>query len=652
MKFDEKKYLFKTLVQSNISSVVLLAVIMAVGIYALTSSQPIEKNDYGSIFPSQINRIAQLFGSLIERDVQINFEKANYALESYTKNTSGFKLVPDIPFDEQDFDKIPNLFFNNYNLTRQDAYQINSMVRNLKSIIGADFLLYQRLNAQGDMLLINHTFYDLPNNLKINLISSENNFHSKSLIEKIFKGQTYTILKNINGNIYSITFRRIIDKKGKIIGMIGIMNKLSGRLDFNLSFNGYNIAFYDALTRSLIYSQDSIKRKSTQNWADSLLKTAISSFELQDLSYGRTAYFNNNLNLLIVAEMQLHKPPMPSGLRANGIKMLLAATIIVIIIIIFFSVRNYDKFSSKINEKEKFLVEMLGILCNGKHREFENHIAEKLYKGEIEQNEVINLLRRVNQKMLDLEQDKLDLQDILDAKIAKIITLSEKINKIKTEGEEKINEAIDQFTDLTVKITQLATTAAEISRWETPTEITNKFDNNSPCEKLREKSKILKTKSGILADKIEKIFTELSLLKKVAESIHFIAINSSIFAEKGNIEKLELLAAEIRKISENLINSQDQLYYLTTEARNALYACSYDLETIEIVLDNTPKQSDIAKMLLEYSKFNERIALISDKFNHLTEELKNTIKNLENSKIKITRLDGIVNELLNISEQI
>jgi predicted nucleic acid-binding Zn-ribbon protein len=315
-------------------------------------------------------------------------------------------------------------------------------------------------------------------------------------------------------------------------------------------------------------------------------------------------------------------------------------------------VRASDEFARKVNEKEQNFLKLLNFVAEGKSREFENEVIEKSFKGEIARDELIKTLNRVNKTIYDLQQDKSDLQDIIDTKINRLLSVADKIGKLKQKAELAYENTIESIADLTVKITQLATTAQELSRWETPAEISSRFDHNSAKEKIRQKATTIRTKAKLLTDKLDKIFSELNVLKKISDHTYLIAVNSSIFAEKASSSKMELLSTEIKKISENLLNSQDQLYYLATEARNAIYACSNDLETIEIVLENTPTQSDIAKMLLEYSKFNERIASISNKFDNVVDEFRNILKNTETAKSDLAKLDGIIEELINISESI
>jgi len=652
LAFDEKKYFLKTIIKSNFASIIAFAIILAIGIYALTENQMPESSSTNQKMPQQVLKSIELLAEVIKQNTNSNFEKANYGIEAYMKNFTGFKLVPDIPFDLVDAENIPELYYNNINLKTRERFQINPFVQNLKSIANSDILLYQRINQDGDMFLVNHSFYELPKDFSLNLISQSRNPETSVLIEKIFKGQTYTILQNINDNIYSITFRRLIDRRGKIIGMLSIMQKISGRVDLNISQVDFKLVYIDKFTQRAIYSQSKLERKTTLSWVDSLLRNSAQNFAIVQPEWGRAAYYDNDLHLLIAFEMPVSAKFMPTGLRANGAKLVLAAALLVLILVVFYSIKSYDKFTQKINEKEQYLLNILRKIKVGGIKDIENEFTELSFKGELKNNEVLQCLRNLNQEIINLQQDKTDLRDIIDTKVNRIILLVDKINYSKTEIEENIVKSIEQFTDFTVKITQITTAISELSRWETPSDIAEKFDSSSVCEKIREKSKAIYTKTSVLADKIDKIHSELNQLKKTSDHTYLIAVNSSIFAEKASSNKLEVLSNEIKKISENLTNSQDQLYYLVSEARNALFSCKYDLATIEVVLDNTPKQSDLAKMLLEYSRFNERLATIATSLQTTSNEFRSILKTLENSKTQLFKLDGIIDELINISEQI
>lgn len=651
MNFEEKKYFLRTLLKANFGGVVLFGIIMAIGIYALSSNLPSEQSSEQTKVSQQISKTADLLCKFIEQNVSTNFEKAAYAIDANLKQGSGWRLFPDIPFEKMYYESIPSLCFGNINLSRNERNKIHPFLQSLKSIAGCDILLYQRIGESGDMFLVNHTFYYLPDNFKLNLISPEKNQTAAILIEKIFKGQSFTVLQSINESIYSITFRRIINRQGKIIGMMGILNKLSGIIDFNISKLNYNVAYYDAFSKNVILSVGAAPRKSTLLWADSL-HLDNKDFQTSDFDWGRSAVYSGKLNLLVLIDFTLQPKIMPSGLRANGLKLVLAVAILVAVLLVFYSVRASDEFARKVNEKEQNFLKLLNFVAEGKSREFENEVIEKSFKGEIARDELIKTLNRVNKTIYDLQQDKSDLQDIIDTKINRLLSVADKIGKLKQKAELAYENTIESIADLTVKITQLATTAQELSRWETPAEISSRFDHNSAKEKIRQKATTIRTKAKLLTDKLDKIFSELNVLKKISDHTYLIAVNSSIFAEKASSSKMELLSTEIKKISENLLNSQDQLYYLATEARNAIYACSNDLETIEIVLENTPTQSDIAKMLLEYSKFNERIASITNKFDNVVDEFRNILKNTETAKSDLAKLDGIIEELINISESI
>lgn len=650
--FDEKKYFLKTILKSNFASIIAFSIIIAIGIFALTSNQPPENIQNNAKAPQQILKSIELLTEVIKQNVNYNYEKANYAIESYTKNFSGFKLVPDIPFDFVDAENLPDLFYNNQNVKTRDRFQINPFIQSLKSIANSDILIYQRISQDGDMLLVSHSFYELPEDFSLNLISQSRNKEVSELLAKIFKGQPYTILQKLNENVYAITFRRLIDRRGKIIGMLAVMQKLTGKVDLNISLTNYKLVYLDKLTSKEIFSQGQLERKSTLSWADSLLQNAKQKISLIQPEWGRAAYYDNDLHLLITFEIPFANKIMPSGLRANGVKMVLAVAILVLILVVFYTIQAYDRFSHKINEKEQFFINILKKITTGDVKDTENEFTELSFKGELKNNLFLQHLRHLNKEIINLKQDKTDLQDIIDTKVNRIILLVDKINQSKLEIEEKIVNTIEQFTDFTVRITQITTAVVELSRWEVPSEISDKFNSSSICEKIREKSKSIRTKSSVLIDKIDKIHSELNQLKKTSDHTYLIAVNSSIFAEKASSNKLEVLSAEIKKISENLTNSQDQLYYLVSEARNALFSCNYDLETIEVVLDNTPKQSDLAKMLLEYSRFNERLASISTNLQATTNEFRSALKSLENSKTLLLKLDGIIDELVNISEQI
>lgn len=651
MNFDEKKYFMRTLLKANFWGVFLFGIIVAIGIYALSSNLPDNQSSDQTKVSQQIDKTAELLCKYIEQNVSVNFEKTAYAIDENLKFGSGWRLFPDIPFDKMYYESIPSLYFGNINLSSNEKNRIHPFLQSLKSVSGNDFLIFQRISEAGDMYLVNHTFYNLPENFNLNLISPEKNRSAALLIEKIFKGQSFTILQNINDNIYSVTFRRLINRQGKILGMMGILNKLSGFIDFNISKLNYNITYYDAFTKNVLLSFGASPRKSTLAWADSLRLTGI-DFQTCSYDWGRSAVCSGKLNLLILSEFPQQSKIMPSGLRANGLKLVLAVAILVMVVLVFYSVRASDYFAHKLHEKEEHLLKFLNYVALGKSREFENEIIEKSFKGEIANDEFVKSLNRINKTIYDLQQDKSDLQDFIEIKINRLLDVADKIGQLKTNAELAFDASIEHITSLTVKITQLATTANELARWETPAEISSKFDNNSAKEKVKQKAITIQTKAKLLTDKLDKLFAELNNLKKISDHTYLIAVNSSIFAEKLSSSKMELLSNEIKKISENLLNSQDQLYYLATEARNAIYACSNDLETIEIVLENTPTQSDIAKMLLEYSKFNERLASISTKFDSVVDDFRNILKNTENAKSDFAKLDGIIEDLIDISEKI
>lgn len=641
----------RTLLKANFWGVFLFGIIVAIGIYALSGNLPDNQSSEQTKVSQQIDKTAGLLCKYIEQNVSVNFEKTAYAIDENLKLGTGWRLVPDIPFDKMYYESIPSLYFGNINLSRNEKNRIHPFLQSLKSVSGNDFLIFQRISEAGDMYLVNHTFYNLPDNFNLNLISPEKNRSAALLIEKIFKGQSFTILQNINDNIYSVTFRRLINRQGKILGMMGILNKLSGFIDFNISKINYNITYYDAFTKNVLLSFGDSPRKSTLAWADSL---QLSNNDFQTCSYdwGRSAVYSGKLNLLILSEFPQQPKIMPSGLRANGLKMVLAVAILVIAVLVFYSVRASDNFALKLKEKEQELIKFLNYVSTGKSREFENEIIEKSFKGEIANDEIVKSLNRINKTIYDLQQDKSDLQDFIEIKINRLLEVADKIGQLKTNAELAFDTSIEYITSLTVKITQLATTANELARWETPAEVSSKFDNNSAKEKVKQKAITIQSKAKLLTDKLDKLFAELNNLKKISDHTYLIAVNSSIFAEKVSSSKMELLSNEIKKISENLLNSQDQLYYLATEARNAIYACSNDLETIEIVLENTPTQSDIAKMLLEYSKFNERLASISTKFDSVVDDFRTILKNTENAKSDLAKLDGIIEDLIDISEKI
>jgi len=651
LNFDEKKYFLRTLLKANFGSITLFGIIVAIGIYALSSSLPTEQSPEQKKVSQQISKTTDLLCKYIEQNVSVNFERAAYAIDENLKFGPGWRLLPDVPFEKMYYESIPSLYFGNINLSRNERNKIHPFLQFLKSVSGSDILLFQRISESGDMFLINHTFYYLPDNFKLNLISPGKNQSVALLIEKIFKGQSFTILQNINDNIYSVTFRRLINRQGKIIGMMGILSKLSGIIDFNISKLNYNIAYYDAFSKNVLLSVGAMPRKSTLAWADSLHLNNIDSQNC-DYDWGRSTIYSSKLNLLVLIDFPQQPKIMSSGLRVNGLKLVLAVAILVAVLLVFYSVRVSDNFAKKLNEKEQNFLKLLNYVAEGKSREFENEVIEKSFKGEIAKDELIKSLNKINKTIYDLQQDKFDLQDFIEIKINRLIAVIDKIGQLKENAELAFENLIEKTTGLTVKITQLATTAQELSRWETPTEISSKFNNNSAKEKIKQKAIIIRTKAKLLTDKLDKIFAELNALKKISDHTYLIAVNSSIFAERVSSSKMELLSTEIKKISENLLNTQDQLYYLATEARNAIYACSNDLETIEIVLENTPTQSDIAKMLLEYSKFNERLASISTKFNYVVDEFRNILKNTETAKSNLSKLGGIIEDLIDISEKI
>lgn len=657
---EEKKYYLKSILTTSIASVVSVVVIISLGIYALTYSTTEDKAVPNDNIISQSEVAFKLFSeTAFNHNSQIN-TKISAALENHLRVGSGFRFVPDLSFDDINLENVPSLYFNNVNICDYSKTVQDNFAYYLKVATGAEIMIYQRVNKQGDMYLACHSFYELPDEFPLRFISNSLEKNKKNpIIEKIFNGQTYSSVQNLQGTLYSLNFKRLIDRRGTIVGMIAVLTKLSGALDFDFMKLSEQYYISDKATGRQIYSkiENSDINKYFARWADSLLALNLnenSTFALND--YGRVAYYDSRLNWLISTEIPVARKVMPSGLRENGTKMAFAAGLLVLIIVIFTAIRRSDKFSKKIDSKEIYLNSIIGNILHGKYAENENDFTEKYFKSDesikLFSNSVFDMLRKINTKISDLEKDKNDLTDILEGKLRRVVNLTDRLRLIKDDSQGLIDNSIDSFTDVTVRITQLSSAVGELSIWDSFNEIASKLQIDSGADVVRDKSKNMKVKAGIVGDKVEKVFAELNAMKKISDHAYLISINSAIFAEKANSNKLAILSDEVKKISENLSNVADQIYYLLSEAKNAVHSCTFDIEHISGIISNSPKQSDIAQMMVEYSKFNEKVTSLSGKFRNLNEECRTVLKTLESGKSSINKNEPIINEFINLAEEL
>lgn len=656
---EERKYFIKSILLVSITAIILVVALVSVGIFALTYSRPDEKQLSNVDALNQTLKTAELFSENAYNMTATSSNNAFTAIDSYLKNADGFKLVPNIPFDQINFENVPHLYHNNTNICQEsDDSGLDNFAERLKILTGSNVMLYQRVNKQGDMFLICHSIRGLTNNFDLRYIKASNeDFSRNKLIDKIFKGQVYHSVQDLNGSVYSISFRRIIDRRGNVLGMIAVTTKLSGKLDFDHQYFAKKYYFVDSLTRNIVFNSNSLKKINPKylSWADSV---SANRYEEQESFFneelGLACSYDNRLNWMILAELPQGNDTLPTGLRANGFKMAFAVGTIVLILVIIITIKKSDKMKRRLNKKEECLNQFMSNIIAGKYSENENEVTMKMIYGKSSDcpSELFELLNKINHKAYELEKDKSDLYEILDSKIMQISAFAKKLQVINEEVSALIDTGADKFSDMSVRTSQIANVLSDLSIWESFNELAAKLQVDAGTEKIRETSQNLRIKSGIINDKVEKIFSELNVMKKISDHAYLVSINSAIFAEKANSSKLAMLSDEVRRLSENLSNASDQVYYLLSEAKNASAACSHDIDRINEAIAKSPKPSDISEMVVEFSRFNEKVGSLSVKFAGIHDEGRIVLKTIESSKTVLNKAIPMIKNLLDLSNGI
>jgi len=650
----EIKYYTKSLLIISIASVILFAGIVSLGFLAVTSFLKEDNSDKLEEQLLQTATTSELFADVAFNLVSNNANNSFTALDNYFRKQSGFRLVPNIAIDDLNFDNVPSLYFNNTKICSETSSEqfFESFVQHLKIVAGSDIAIYQRINRDGDMMLICQTFKTFDKE-HMNYYKALNDGKIDPLIATIFKGQTFNTTYNMSGTIYGISFKRITDRRGIVVGMIGVYTKLSGIINFNNQFLPIRHIIMDSLSKNIIYETTRNNLNKYQNalfehWLDSLSKSPIKSHSaIINKNKGFAMYYDGRLNWILASKFAEPINIAETSIRTDAVKMAFSVAILIIMIIIIVGLLQSSKFKKLVMEKFDLINDMVNKINHGKYLEMENSIIRDFYQGnsEVFSSELFDKLRKINAKFISIACEKEELMAILESNMYDINKLTNEISQRKEDLSSSLDNATDKFTDMTVKIVQLTSSLTDLSLWQNFNDFLSKLQVDAGTDKAKSITNNLKVKSNLILDKIEKIYVELNSLKKISDHSYLISINSSIFAEKANSNKLSLLSDEIRRLSESLSNTADQVYYLLSEAKNATISCNSDIEQVHSIIAKSPKSSDISEGILEISKYNEKVGVLARNFNKLQEDSKTIIKTIESGKTANEKSNDLVKKI-------
>ncbi len=642
----------------SVAAVVSVVAIISLGIFALTHGEQSDKFIDSANVAEQTSITFKLFSETAYSNTADNYSKVSAAIKKQLKSERGFQLVPDISLVDDDTPS--HLYFAGAEVGSEAEHSQTSLSERFKLDANTKVMIYKRLDLQGNMQLAWHSLYELPTGFRLKFIPSALQGGQKSrLIENIFRGQSYTTVQSLNGTLYSITFEQLTNKKGVVIGMIAILTKLNGVLDFDFLKLSKKYYILDKVTGQVIFpeAQDSKYSKSEYRWIDSLRQASgDGDFAFIKADCGRVAVSDSRLNWIMFTELPTSRKTTQSELQINAVKMVAASGFLVLIVVIFIAIFLSDRFTKKADFKEAYLNDVISNIIFRRYSENTNDFIERAFKQKERDSfctsHVFNMLQKINSKMSDLEQDNSDLHDILHSKLKKATSLVEKLKFNRDSVDGVLTDATGSLAEVVSQINQLSGAVKDILTLDNLSETILELDALSGYETIKDKSQNLRAKIAIISDKVEKAFSELSAIKKSAENAYLLSVNSAVSAEKSSSSKLSVLSYEASKMSDSLSNAVDQISYLLSEARNAAQFSIFDIENIHKTLSDKPSQGSAAQAMLEYTRFNEKAMMLTNQCTALSNECQNVLKTLEAGKSNVGKSEAIISDFMNLADGI
>ncbi len=650
----EKTYFTKNIVLAAVGSLIALSIIVSIGIYLFSFADKNLHEPAALDVASQSLETARMTSELTYKIVSSNADNSFEQIDSYLKDPLAFKFSPAIEFKNINFENVPALYFKNQKIASTDD-EPNNFAKQIKKDIGIDVAFYQRINEQGDMLLSSTSFaYPLSNLIYISAIAAED--EPQPFISSILKGQTYHIIQNYGGSLYALSFKKIMNRKGTVLGMIAAFSKISGFINFDNQALAKNYYIVNTFNHDVLFSANGkLELNSNIKMAlDSVTQNPALRESLERNERADFITFNDTrLNWLLLTELSPAAPFASKTSFTKYLKMIFASLALVLILLIFFVIKKKDDFYTFLNNKAKLVDGIFSNIENGKFKENENSLAVLLL-SEDKSNKILpkdfcHHLRSINHSTMMLHQDKSDLEDILQTRMEEIETLSNEIKKNEQDALGELETSNDKISDISVRLNQLSCVVSDIGIWQTINEISARLQSDFQSSDLKNITANLKTKSNIIIDKIDKTFLELSHVSKIADHAYLISINSSIFAEKANSEKLTVLSNEISKLSDSLNSAADRIFYLLTETKSGASSCQSDSDMLVELNQATPSRSDLSDLAVEFTRVNEKVTIISEKINEINDEQRDLLSlnqsaksSLESTKSLFERINHTV----------
>lgn len=641
----EGKYFRKSLIVATMGAMLTLVVLASVGIWAVLPSGSAESTPEPDR-TRHLNAVASLFSDNTYEYVRTESVNAFRSLEQYIKQSKYFYLKPPLGDSFESVSNASALYFNKLKVELDNPPSQN-IAEFFKEICASDVLVFQRIDKAGDMMLKSSSLDKLPSDFDFRFIGNHSSPMSM-ILQRVFKGQTAYSTLNMDGTVFSFAFRSITNRSGYVVGMIAVRVKISGVKQFDIfNFAEQTIVFDNATGR--VVFQKSQNHSITDSLYRSFSRFSQNPSGFQELDPNCfVSYSNENINWTVFGYSPSANRTSFSEIKPLLFKLLVSCAIFVGIIFTFIIVLSSAKFDKKLETKNKQLNDMLDSIIQGHFREVENSFVEELHQSSRSNSSITDIrhkLSAINRRLADLENDKSDIQDILYATGEKILAEISRFDAIKDETRSNIDSASEIILDVTVRTTQMKNILSDLSIWESFQELASKLRIDDSIEKLSIVAQSLSTKSGIINDKVDKVFSEIASLKTTADQAYLVSINSAIFAEKASSGKLSMLSEEVRRISEQISNIIDQSSYLLSETRNATTACREDMEKLFSAIQAAPRQKDISEMILEFSRYNDKVSSITKKFENISDEAKQIVKYLEAGKSECDKSNNIVNSI-------
>lgn len=524
---------------------------------------------------------------------------------------------------------------------------------------GMDAMVYRRINPEGDMELISSFGRIGLKNSAYTMIKSMSNDNTPNyIIKSIFLGQSPFNTFEFENKVYSAVYRKLIDRKGVVVGMYALVYCLSDFIPFDkissltspinkmyiVDSNSKSMVEYidnsnDKSSLSMNKKIENVMRSSSSITHGEVIKLMQSASNLKDSSSMTVISYFKPWRWIIASEYKLGDyHDRNQSFKSMQIKLFVFAfSIIFILVLIYWLI--ISKINEKIETKQKEIMIFTNMLS-------EDLVDEALLNNETPKINTNNFfeelpqnLKKIAFSIKDLKADKDDLIEMLDNlkfQLLNHLNKNEVVSNLHETYIHKTTQKFEHVKNIFIKLNGLVENFyndydKNISSIIHKTNISAKtnIEKNAP--------EIMTLKLTIIRDKIDKILMEASNLRYISEQSNMLSVNTSIIAEKTGLKKLDSISTDMLKIADKAANSLDQFQYLISELHNSLESCENDFKTgkVKIANDSSDNLGSDLHIVLENNAFVKsqltELKQSTGKMNEPIDEIQTLIKDVYNS---------------------